>query len=54
MASAVTAYYRAFGSDAPPPTYGDIPEARSHVVWGANPAAAHPVLFRWVADAADD
>ena len=48
MASAVTAYYDAFGSDAPPPTYEDIPVAESHVVWGANPAVAHPVLFRWI------
>ncbi|WP_049806282.1 assimilatory nitrate reductase NasA [Natronorubrum tibetense] len=48
MASAVTAYYDAFGSDAPPPTYDDIPEAKTHLVWGANPAAAHPVMFRWI------
>jgi len=54
MASAVTAYYEAFGSDAPPPTYGDIPEADSHVVWGANPAVAHPVMFRWIHDSADE
>ncbi|WP_276248453.1 assimilatory nitrate reductase NasA [Haladaptatus sp. YSMS36] len=48
MASAVTAYYDAFGSDAPPPTYDDIPKASSHIVWGANPAVAHPVMFRWI------
>ncbi len=55
MASAVTAYYDAFGSDAPPPTYDDIPEAKTHLVWGANPAVAHPVLFRWIrASASDD
>lgn len=48
MASAVTAYYDAFGSDAPPPTYEDIPEADVHLLWGANPAVAHPVLFRWL------
>jgi assimilatory nitrate reductase catalytic subunit len=53
MASAVTAYYDAFGSDAPPPTYDDIPAAESHVVWGANPAVAHPVMFRWIRDSAD-
>ncbi len=52
MASAVTAYYDAFGSDAPPPTYDDIPVAESHVVWGANPAVAHPVLFRWIRQSA--
>ncbi|MGM0388579.1 MAG: assimilatory nitrate reductase NasA [Natrinema limicola] len=52
MASAVTAYYDAFGSDAPPPTYDDIPVAESHVVWGANLAVAHPVLFRWIRQSA--
>mgnify|MGYP000008805121 FL=1 len=55
MASAVAAYYDAFGSDAPPPTYDDIPEADTHLVWGANPAVAHPVMFRWIhASAGDD
>ncbi|MFC7075133.1 assimilatory nitrate reductase NasA [Haloarcula halophila] len=54
MASAVTAYYQAFGSDAPPCTYGDIDEADRHVVWGANPAVAHPVMFRWIRQAADE
>jgi assimilatory nitrate reductase catalytic subunit len=54
MASAVTAYYDAFGSDAPPPTYDDVPEAEAHVVWGANPAVAHPVMFRWIRESAAD
>jgi len=54
MASAVTAYYDAFGSDAPPPSYDDIPEAESHVVWGANPAVAHPVMFRWIEESAPE
>jgi len=54
MASAVTAYYDAFGSDAPPCTYEDIPDAERHVVWGANPAVAHPVMFRWIAQAANE
>ena len=56
MASAVTAYVDAFGSDAPPPTYDDIEDARTHLVWGANPAVAHPVMFRWIdaSAAADD
>ncbi|WP_407066981.1 assimilatory nitrate reductase NasA [Haloarcula brevis] len=54
MASAVTAYYQAFGSDAPPCTYADIGEADRHVVWGANPAVAHPVMFRWIRQAADE
>ena len=50
MASAVTAYYDAFGSDAPPCTYDDIDDATTHVVWGANPAVAHPVMFQWIAE----
>ncbi|ELY97821.1 Nitrate reductase [Natrialba asiatica DSM 12278] len=54
MASAVTAYYDAFGSDAPPPTYDDVPAAQTHLVWGANPAAAHPVLFRWIQQSVDE
>jgi assimilatory nitrate reductase catalytic subunit len=53
MASAVAAYYNAFGSDAPPPTYDDIPDAETHLVWGANPAVAHPVMFRWIHASAD-
>jgi len=54
MASAVTAYYQAFGSDAPPPTYDDIPEAKTHLVWGANPTVAHPVMYRWISQSAND
>jgi len=52
MASAVQAYVQAFGSDAPPPTYDDIPDAETHVIWGANPKIAHPVLYRRIADSA--
>ncbi|WP_273838443.1 assimilatory nitrate reductase NasA [Halococcus sp. PRR34] len=52
MASAVTAYYDAFGSDAPPCTYEDIPGARTHLIWGANPAVAHPVMYRWIHESA--
>ena len=51
-ASAVQAYRQAFGSDAPPPTYDDVPAADTHVVWGANPAVAHPVLYEWIAESA--
>ncbi|WP_247005639.1 assimilatory nitrate reductase NasA [Halorientalis litorea] len=54
MASAVAAYYQSFGSDAPPCTYDDIPEAQSHIIWGANPAAAHPVMFQWIQRSAMD
>ncbi|MBP1901195.1 assimilatory nitrate reductase catalytic subunit [Halorubrum trapanicum] len=52
MASAVAAYSQAFGSDGPPPTYDDVPTADTHVVWGANPAVAHPVLYSWIANSA--
>ena len=52
MASAVAAYAQAFGSDAPPPTYDDVPAAETHVVWGANPAVAHPVLHSWIENSA--
>ncbi len=54
MASAVTAYDRAFGGNAPPPTYDDIPEAETHLIWGANPSTAHPVLYNWIANSAND
>ena len=54
MASAVNAYYDAFGSDAPPCTYEDIPDAQTHIVWGANPAVAHPVMFQWIEGSARD
>lgn len=54
MASAVAAYDHAFGGNAPPPTYDDIPKADSHIVWGANPATAHPVLCNWITDSASN
>ena len=50
MASAVSAYFNTFGSDAPPPTYEDIPGAETHLIWGANPATAHPVVYRWITE----
>lgn len=53
MASAVTGYFQAFGSDAPPPTYDDIPRAATHVIWGANPSTAHPVLYNWITESAE-
>ena len=53
MASAAAAYRQAFGADGPPPTYDDIPEADTHVVWGANPAVAHPVMYEWIAESAE-
>ncbi len=45
MSSAVTAYKRSLGADAPPCSYADLERADCVFVAGANPAAAHPVLF---------
>ena len=48
MATAVTAYKMAFGSDGPPCTYEDIDDADTFLFIGANSAIAHPVLFKRV------
>ena len=46
MSSAVAGYKRAFGADGPPGCYADIELAGSFFIIGANPAYAHPILFR--------
>ena len=46
MSSAVVAYKRAFGADGPPTCYADIEEAGCFFIIGANPAWAHPIVFR--------
>jgi assimilatory nitrate reductase catalytic subunit len=46
MSSAVAAYKATLGSDAVPCCYEDIELADLMLVAGANPAYAHPVLFR--------
>jgi len=46
MSSAVAAYKRAFGADGPPICYDDIERASCFFIVGANPAWAHPILFR--------
>jgi len=51
MSSAVAGYKRTLGSDAPPCCYEDIDHADTIFVAGANPAFAHPVLFRRIEDA---
>lgn len=51
MSSAVAGYKQALGADAPPCSYADIDHARCVVIAGANPAFAHPVLFRRLEDA---
>ena len=51
MSSAVAGYKATLGADAPPCSYADIDHARTVVIAGANPAFAHPVLFRRLEDA---
>ncbi|MDQ6957005.1 MAG: molybdopterin-dependent oxidoreductase [Mariprofundaceae bacterium] len=46
MSSAVMGYKRAFGADGPPTCYDDIEKAGCYLIAGANPAYAHPILFR--------
>jgi assimilatory nitrate reductase catalytic subunit len=45
MATAVQAYKRAFGFDAPPFTYQDFEQSDVLVFIGANPAIAHPIMW---------
>jgi len=51
MSSAVSAYKRTLGADAPPCNYEDIGLADCIMIAGANPAYAHPIVFRKVMDA---
>lgn len=51
MSSAVAGYKRAFGVDGPPGCYEDIDEAGRIFLFGANPAFAHPILYRRMEDA---
>src|SRR3990170_8829897 len=51
MSSAVAGYKRTLGADAPPCSYEDLDHARTVLVAGANPAFAHPILFRRFEDA---
>lgn len=46
MSSAVAGYKQSLGADAPPCSYEDIEAAGCILVAGANPAWAHPILFR--------
>ena len=48
MASAVSAYKMAFGSDGPPTCYDDIEAAECFFILGANMAECHPVLWQRV------
>ncbi len=50
MTSAVTGYFKSYGSDAPPTSYEDLEDADMITFWGHNAREAHPVLFWRVAD----
>jgi nitrate reductase NapA len=45
MASAVAAFMRTFGIDEPPGNYDDIEHTDTAVLWGANMAEMHPILW---------
>ncbi|PPE69193.1 molybdopterin-dependent oxidoreductase [Caldimonas thermodepolymerans] len=51
MSSAVAGYKQTLGADAPPACYDDVNHAELIFIAGANPAHAHPVLFRRIEDA---
>jgi assimilatory nitrate reductase catalytic subunit len=51
MSSAVVGYKQSLGADAPPACYDDLLHADCVFITGANPAWAHPILFRRLEDA---
>ena len=51
MSSAVAGYKQTLGADAPPCSYEDIALADCLLIAGANPALAHPIVFRRIEDA---
>jgi len=51
MSSAVVGYKQSLGADAPPACYDDLEHADCVFITGANPAWAHPILFRRLEDA---
>ncbi|SDU28390.1 nitrate reductase catalytic subunit NapA [Halopseudomonas salegens] len=50
MASAVAGFMRTFGADEPMGVYDDIEHADAFVLWGANMAEMHPILWTRVTD----
>ena len=50
MASAVAGFMRTFGIDEPMGCYDDIEQADAFVLWGANMAEMHPVLWTRITD----
>ena len=51
MSSAVAAYKKTLGADAPPACYDDLAHAHTLFISGSNTAFAHPILFRRIEDA---
>ncbi|WP_291994201.1 nitrate reductase [Candidatus Accumulibacter sp. ACC003] len=51
MSSAVAGYKQTLGADAPPCCYEDIDDSDCLLIAGANPAIAHPIVFRRIEDA---
>ncbi len=51
MSSAVAGYKQTLGADAPPCAYEDIDHAECILIAGANPAVAHPIVYRRIEDA---
>ncbi len=50
MASAVVAFMRGFGIDEPMGCYDDLEHADAFVLWGANMAEMHPILWSRLTD----
>ncbi len=50
MATAVVGFMRAFGADEPMGCYDDLEHADAFVLWGANMAENHPVLWSRLTD----
>lgn len=50
MASAVVGFYQTFGIDEPANNYEDIEKCDVMILWGNNPAEAHPVLWSRMAN----
>jgi nitrate reductase NapA len=50
MASAVAGFMRTFGIDEPMGCYDDLEHADAFVLWGANMAEMHPILWSRLAD----
>ena len=50
MASAVGAFMRHFGIDEPMGCYDDLEHADAFVLWGANMAEMHPILWSRLTD----